>query len=82
MANERRLLAPPKQRASAVVSSRKRSVPLPRSRSLTYLLDERWWNEPIDLSQYDGMTQAKFHRDIQREWAELRARMAAKAKRF
>jgi len=77
VANEGRLLTPPKQRASAVVSSRKRSVPLPRSRSLTYLLDERWWNQPIDLSQYDGMTQAEIHRDMQREWAELRARMTA-----
>jgi len=34
------------------------------------------------MSQYDGMTQAEIHRDIEREWAELRARMAAKVKRF
>jgi len=77
VANEGRLLTPPKHHVSTAVSKRKRSVPLPRSRSLTYLLDERWWNQPIDLSQYDGMTQAEIHRDMQREWAELRARMTA-----
>jgi hypothetical protein len=39
-------------------------------------MDPKWWDAPIDMSQYDGMTQAEIHRDMQREWAELRKRMA------
>ena len=38
--------------------------------------DPKWWDAPVDLSQYDGMTQEEIHRDMQREWAELRKRMA------
>jgi len=38
--------------------------------------DPKWWNAPVDLSQYDGMTQQEIHRDMQREWAELRKRMS------
>jgi len=37
--------------------------------------DPKWWDAPVDLSQYDGMTQQEIHRDMQREWAELRKRM-------
>jgi hypothetical protein len=29
------------------------------------------------MSQYDGMTQQEIHKDMQREWAELRKRMLA-----
>ncbi len=39
--------------------------------------DPKWWAEPVDLSQYDGMTQNEIHKDMQREWAELRKRMVA-----
>jgi len=39
--------------------------------------DPKWWDAPVDLSQYDGMTQSEIHRDMQREWAELRKRMLA-----
>jgi hypothetical protein len=39
--------------------------------------DPKWWDSPVDLSQYDGMTQHEIHRDMQREWAELRKRMLA-----
>jgi hypothetical protein len=38
--------------------------------------DPKWWDAPVDLSQYDGMTQEEIHRDMQREWAELRKRMS------
>jgi hypothetical protein len=38
--------------------------------------DPKWWDAPVDLSQYDGMTQQEIHRDMQREWAELRKRMS------
>ena len=31
---------------------------------------------PVDLFQYDGMTQAETHRDIQREWTELCEQLA------
>ena len=41
----------------------------------TYTTEE-WWNRPIDLSQYDGMTQSEVHADMKREWSELRKRMA------
>ncbi len=37
--------------------------------------DPKWWDAPVDLSQYDGMSQEEIHRDMQREWAELRKRM-------
>ena len=39
--------------------------------------DPKWWDQPVDLSQYDGMTQQEIHRDMQREWADLRKRMLA-----
>ena len=39
--------------------------------------DPKWWDAPVDLSQYDGMTQEQIHRDMQREWADLRKRMLA-----
>ena len=38
--------------------------------------DPKWWDAPVDLSQYDGMTQQEIHRDMQREWSELRKRMS------
>jgi hypothetical protein len=38
--------------------------------------DPKWWDAPVDLSQYDGMSQSEIHRDMQREWAELRKRMS------
>ena len=38
--------------------------------------DPKWWDAPVDLSQYDGMTQSEIHRDMQREWTELRKRMS------
>ena len=38
--------------------------------------DPKWWDAPVDLSQYDGMTQQEIHRDMQREWTELRKRMS------
>ena len=37
--------------------------------------DPKWWDASVDLSQYDGMTQQEVHRDMQREWADLRKRM-------
>jgi hypothetical protein len=39
------------------------------------VLDPKWWDAPVDLSQYDGMTQAEIHKDMQRKWAALRSRM-------
>lgn len=47
------------------------------SKAAVSVLSDRWWDEPVDLSQYDGMSQAEIHRDMQREWAELRKRMSA-----
>jgi hypothetical protein len=38
-------------------------------------MDPKWWDAPVDLSQYDGMTQHEIHKDMQREWVELRKRM-------
>jgi len=76
VANEGRLLTPPKI-ASMTFKPRGNRRPTPRRQSLNYLLSEVWWNQPIDMSQYDGMTQEEIHRDMQREWAELRARMVA-----
>lgn len=43
--------------------------------SFSYLLDEKWWDRPIDLSQYDGMSQGEIHQSMKDEWAELRERM-------
>jgi hypothetical protein len=40
-------------------------------------MDPKWWEAPVDLSQYDGMTQEEIHRDMQREWFDLRKRMTA-----
>ncbi len=40
------------------------------------VMDPKWWDAPVDLSQYDGMTQEEIHRDMQREWADLRKRMS------
>ena len=76
VANDGRLLTPPKI-ISATMKPRGNSNRSPRRQSLNYLLSEDWWNAPIDLSQYDGMTQHEIHRDMQREWAAFRARMLA-----
>jgi hypothetical protein len=38
-------------------------------------MNPKWWDAPVDLSQYDGMTQQEIHKDIQREWVQLRKRM-------
>mgnify|MGYP000956842081 CR=1 FL=1 len=48
-----------------------------RGNPMRCVLDPKWWDAPIDMSQYDGMTQSEIHKDMQREWAELRKRMAA-----
>ena len=76
VANDGRTLTPPKI-TSATMKTRSVSSRTPKRQSLNYLLGEDWWNAPIDLSQYDGMTQHEIHRDMQREWAEFRARMVA-----
>ena len=39
------------------------------------VMNPKWWDAPVDLSQYDGMTQHQIHKDMQREWADLRKRM-------
>lgn len=76
VANDGRTLTPPKI-SSATMKPRGNSSRTPRRQSLNYLLSEDWWNADIDLSKYDGMTQHEIHRDMQREWAEFRARMVA-----
>lgn len=76
VANDGRTLTPPKI-TSATMKPRANSSRTPRRQSLNYLLSEDWWNADIDLSKYDGMTQHEIHRDMQREWAEFRARMVA-----
>lgn len=75
VANDGRTLTPPKQTSPSIRRRSSQSVHTPRSASLKYLLSEDWWNAPIDMSQYDGMSQEEIHRDMQREWAEFRARM-------
>ena len=76
VANEGRTLTPPKI-TSATMKTRSVSNRSPSRQTLNYLLSENWWNADIDLSQYDGMTQHEIHRDMQREWAQFRARMDA-----
>jgi len=75
VANDGKLLAPPKQSKPSIRRQTSQRAQGLRSASLRYLLSEDWWNAPIDLSRYEGMTQEEIHRDMQREWAELRARM-------
>lgn len=41
------------------------------------VMDPKWWDASVDLSQYHGMTQGEIHADMKREWAELRKRMLA-----
>lgn len=54
-----------------------RSTRQPRSgKAMRCVQDPAWWNAPVDLSQYDGMTQGEIHADMKHEWAELRKRMA------
>ena len=76
VANDGRTLTPPKI-TSATMKTRSVSNRSPSRQTLNYLLSENWWNADIDLSQYDGMTQHEIHRDMQREWAQFRARMDA-----
>jgi hypothetical protein len=77
VANDGKLLTPPKQSNPSIRSRATQRGQGSRSASLKYLMSEEWWNAPIDMSQYDGMTQEEIHRDMQREWAALRARMRA-----
>jgi hypothetical protein len=54
-----------------------RSTRQPRSgKAMRCVQDPKWWDAPVDLSQYDGMSQGEIHADMKREWAELRKRMA------
>jgi hypothetical protein len=54
-----------------------RSTRQPRSgKAMRCVQDPAWWDAPVDLSQYDGMTQGEIHADMKREWAELRKRMS------
>jgi hypothetical protein len=39
-----------------------------------HVADPKWWDAPIDLSKYDGMTQHQIHRSIQIEWADFKKR--------
>ena len=76
VANDGRLLTPPKI-TSAIMKTRGNLSRTPSRQSLNYLVSENWWNAEVNLSQYNGMTQHEIHRDMQREWAKLRARMVA-----
>jgi len=54
-----------------------RSTRQPRSgKAMRCVQDPKWWDAPVDLSQYAGMSQGEIHADMKREWAELRKRMA------
>jgi predicted Holliday junction resolvase-like endonuclease len=39
-----------------------------------HVADPRWWDAPVDLSKYDGMTQGQIHKSIQIEWADFKKR--------
>ncbi len=75
IANEGELLDPTVHLGKSFRPRRRHSTP---SRvHVPNIADPRWWDAPVDLSQYDSMSQAEIHRDMQREWAELRKRMSA-----
>jgi hypothetical protein len=76
IANEGELLDPTPFRSFTVPTQRSRERRSNVSKGHPAILDPKWWDAPVDLSQYDGMTQAEIHRDIQREWAEFRKRIA------
>ena len=76
IANEGELLDPTLHLGKSFSPRRRKSSPNPTRVHVPNITDPRWWDAPVDLSQYDGMTQAEIHRDMQREWAELRKRMA------
>ena len=43
-----------------------------QSKAKHYWEDERWWNEPQDLSRFDGMTQQQIASSLLAEFRELR----------
>lgn len=77
IANEGELLDPTLHLGKSFRPRRRKSSPHPTRVHVPNITDPRWWDQPVDLSQYDGMTQSEIHRDMQREWAELRKRMSA-----
>ena len=74
IANDGELLDPSAHRGKSFSPRRRQSNPT--RVHVPNVTDPRWWDAPVDLSQYDGMTQQEIHRDMQREWAEFRKRMA------
>ena len=42
------------------------------SRRVAEILDERWWNDPQDLSRFNGMTQTEIAQSLLTEFRELR----------
>lgn len=41
------------------------------------VLDESWWNEPADLSRFDGMTERETLQALYAEWQVLKAKILA-----
>ena len=46
-------------------------------RKLNRVLDESWWNEPADLSRFDGMTERETLQALYAEWQVLKAKILA-----
>jgi hypothetical protein len=76
VSNRGDLLDPTPFRSFAVATPRSRERRSNVSKIHLPINDPRWWDAPVDLSQYDGMSQSEIHSDMKREWAELRKRIA------
>jgi hypothetical protein len=43
--------------------------------TLSVLLTEAWWNEPVDLSRWEGLSGKALYTQMLKEWQELRSRL-------
>jgi putative DNA primase/helicase len=63
------------QVASNPVAPRAKQTRQPRAiRSNSY--DDAWWDEPVDISQWDGMTEKEKHQAMYKEWTALYSQLS------
>ncbi len=57
------------------VALRTKKVRQPRAiRSNSY--DDAWWDQPVDISQWDGMTEKEKHQAMYKEWTALYSQLS------
>jgi hypothetical protein len=63
------------QVASNPVAPRAKQARQPRAiRGNSY--DDAWWDQPVDISRWDGMTEKEKHQAMYKEWTALYSQLS------